>query len=560
MMSRIYLTACLISSCGTAALAQNLRYEVEEGQMFGTYVSNSVSGYSGDGYVTGFDGSSGVEDYFQLQVDVPDGLYEMWVGYRSPYGQKGYTYEVDGVLGDGTFSQSTTFAEDRAGVFSLQGGLNTLGIHQNWGWYDVDYFEFRPYQPTPLLPVSAQLTNPLADLPTRQLMGYLVSQYGQKTLSGQHHEQGHNLSFPVQSYLEKSGGIVPAVRSSDFIDYSPSRIQYGANPRNETEESIQWAQQSGGVVSMMWHWNAPTDLINQPDKEWWRGFYSDATTFDLPGALANPGSSDYQLLLRDIDAIATELQKFEDAGVPVVWHPLHEAQGGWFWWGAHGPDAFKSLWNLVYDRLTHDHGLDNLIWEYALPAGSAGGFSTDWYPGDDRVDMVGLDIYTDSTSNMSGEWNEALDLFNGSKMIALSESGTLPDPDTMNDFGVAWSYFSPWKGSFVDAMAPAELQATLNHEDVVTLDELPTLPWKQDSLPGDFNFDGAVDAADYSVWRDGLGEVYRQDDYLTWRDNYGATASEPATSSIPEPTASTLLGLALTGLADFLKNRRRYSR
>ena len=55
-----------------------------------------------------------------------------------------------------------------------------------------------------------------------------------------------------------------------------------------------------------------------------------------PSALADPAGEDYALLLRDIDAIAVELQKFEDAGVPVIWRPLHEAQGGWFWWGAQG--------------------------------------------------------------------------------------------------------------------------------------------------------------------------------------------------------------------------------
>ena len=215
------------------------------------------------------------------------------------------------------------FTEDRAGLFSLSAGVNTLGIYEGWGYYDVDYLEFRPYTPPALSPISPTLNNPLADANTRVLMNYLASQYGSKTLSGQHHEQSKNLSFPVQSYLNKSGGIVPAVRSSDFINYSPTRVQFGDTPDDESEQSIAWAQQTGGVVSMMWHWNAPGDLINEPGKEWWRGFYEYATTFDLPGALANPGGADYAKILNDIDAVAEELQKYEDAGVPVIWHPLH---------------------------------------------------------------------------------------------------------------------------------------------------------------------------------------------------------------------------------------------
>ena len=119
----------------------------------------------------------------------------------------------------------------------------------------------------------------------------------------------------------------------------------------------------------------------------------DATTFNLPAALDNPDGSDYQLLLRDIDAIAVQLQKYEDAGVPVIWRPLHEAaRASWFWWGAHGPENFKELWHVMHDRLTNHHGLHNLIWEFTSIG--VNGDEDDWYPGDDEVDIVGLDIYT----------------------------------------------------------------------------------------------------------------------------------------------------------------------
>lgn len=542
-MKSLYSLALLFVAA--TSYSQNLRFEAEDATLFNVDVSNFGSGYSGTGYVTNFNNQDTVEDHFELDINVPEGLYEMWVGYRSPFGFKGYDYEINGVSGNGGFDQSSVFTEDFTGLFELNQDTTKVKISEGWGFYDVDYIEFRAHQPVELLPVPAKLNNLNADLPARQLMSFLTSQYGSKTLSAQHHEQSKNLSFPVQSYLNKSGGLTPAIRSSDFIEYSPSRVQFGSTPNNETEQSIQWAQQTGGVVSMMWHWNAPTDLINQPDKEWWRGFYNYATTFDLPTALANPGSSDHQLLLRDIDAIAGELQKFEDAGVPVIWHPLHEAAGGWFWWGAHGPEAFKELWQLTHDRMTNVHGLDNLIWEYAIAAASGDGFDEDWYPGDEYVDMVGLDVYTDATSSMSGEWAEALALFNGKKIIALSESGTLPDPDQMDQFGIDWSYFAPWKGSFVDALSAADLQATLGHEDVITLDELPTFSWSHVGAQGDFNRDGIVDAADYTVWRDGLGEVYTMEDYAIWRDNYGTSGTGSSSNAVPEPSTFWISALAI---------------
>ncbi len=63
-------------------------------------------------------------------------------------------------------------------------------------------------------------------------------------------------------------------------------------------------------------------------------------------------------------------------------------------------------------------------------------------------------------------------------------------------------------------------------------------------LAGDFNNDGIVDAADYTVWRDGLGTTYTQADYDVWVNNYGQVASLShlvESSSVPEPSAAFLL-------------------
>ena len=122
-----------------------------------------------------------------------------------------------------------------------------------------------------------------------------------------------------------------------------------------------------------------SDLINNDTVKWWSGFYTYATTFNLTAAL-NPSSANYQLLLRDIDAIAVQLLRLQAANIPVLWRPLHEAEGGWFWWGAFGPENAKTLYRLVYKRLTETHKLRNLIWVW-------NSVSPAWYPGDDVVDI-----------------------------------------------------------------------------------------------------------------------------------------------------------------------------
>jgi hypothetical protein len=77
--------------------------------------------------------------------------------------------------------------------------------------------------------------------------------------------------------------------------------------------------------------------------------------------------------------------------------------------------------------------------------------------------------------------------------------------------------------------------------------------------PGDYNRDATVDAADYVVWRKGLGTTYTQADYDVWRANFGRAPSagwsigsgaalpsaEPLPIAVPEPAAWVML---LTGM------------
>ncbi len=71
-----------------------------------------------------------------------------------------------------------------------------------------------------------------------------------------------------------------------------------------------------------------------------------------------------------------------------------------------------------------------------------------------------------------------------------------------------------------------------------------------DGLSGDFNNDGNVDAADYTVWRDGLGISYTQSDYNIWQSNFGEISSSSTSSSIaltiPEPATAALFFLVLS--------------
>jgi mannan endo-1,4-beta-mannosidase len=242
----------------------------------------------------------------------------------------------------------------------------------------------------------------------------------------------------------------------------------------------------------------------------------------------------------------------------------------------------------MYDRLTEHHGLHNLIWEFTSSAADAN--HLEWYPGDEVVDMVGLDVYTDPAASMNGQWHDVLAHYNGRKMIALSETGTLSNPAALDTWGIDWSYFAPWTWDFIrdqyitqrgytEAQLQSLLQDLLNDGDIIALGELPLLPWSNAApIAGDYNRDGAVDAADYVVWRNRLGQSgsgltadgdfsgqVDGGDYNIWRTNFGQTAGSSSLTdtpdspaNVPEPASVVLLAeIVLVSLLRGDYSRRR---
>lgn len=446
-------------STDATATAGGLHLEAEDAQLTGADIQTKRAGYSGKGYVAGF-----TKDGDNIKWTLPvakAGIYEARVRYSSTNGDKGTELVVNGAKTTATLPKTgDVFATTSLGKVELKAGDNSIAINKGWGYYDIDALDFiAAGDVAAIAKPPATLTDAKATPAARALMKYLVGQYGDKTLSGQYEKADND-------YLAQKVGVTPAVFGGDLMDYSPSRVERGTKPEGTSESYIKRAQ-NGQIVTLSWHWNAPSHLIdkNYKDKDgkevqalWWSGFYTRATTFDLQGALDNPDGEDYKLLMRDIDAIAVQLKKFDDAGVPVLWRPLHEAEGGWFWWGAKGPQPLKKLWRIMYNRLTVQHDLHNLIWVYTTEG------KDDWYPGDDVVDMVGADSYPKDVSDpLTSTWETLNREHGGKKLIALCEFGPVPDIAKMRDFGVRWSYFASWSGNVGPTKLPLEKVKELYH-------------------------------------------------------------------------------------------------
>ncbi|MDT0320092.1 glycosyl hydrolase [Streptomyces millisiae] len=462
--------------------AQAATYEAEDGTLRGVNVASTAAGYSGTGYVEGFDVA---EDEVEITIpDSPGGLHELTVVYRAPYGQKNAVLLLNGGgHGEITLAATDAFTPLPAGRVLLEPGDNTVTVRSGWGWYEIDAITVSPVPPRPPHQVDDVPVDPQATPEARSLLSYLASQYGETILSGQQ-------SLDDIAWLEQNVGRAPAIAGLDLMDYSPSRVERGTTSQ-EVENAVSWDAR-GGITTFSWHWNAPTGLIDEPGREWWRGFYTDATTFDVAAALADPSSEEYALLLRDIDAIAVQLERLQDAGVPVLWRPLHEAEGGWFWWGAKGPEPAKELYRLMYDRLTNTHGLHNLVWIWNSvdPA---------WYPGDDVVDIVSADSYPPAGDHgpVSATYERLVDLVDDTKIVAMTENSGIPDPDLLEAYQADWSWFLTWSGDFIrDGVVNSRehLARVFGHERVITLDEL-----------GDFRRQGGCLADHRVVQRWGTG-------------------------------------------------------
>lgn len=436
----------LALACAQAPSTGGFVLQAEDAKIHGARIASDRPGSSGAGYVTGFEAD---EAKLVWEVQKPAGLYRVQVRYATPGGSKGYGLSVSGSRIQGFLEDAgNDWATDRLGLVELQEGSNTLVLERGWGYFDIDYVELTPSQAMPepakpplVLSVGKPTTEALA------LMRRLIDAYGNQTLSGQYGEA------EVQ-WLNEQMGLAPAILGGDLMDYSPSRVEFGADPKGESERLIAAAKR-GMIITVSWHWNAPSGLINtktdDEDLSWYKGFYANATTFDVAAAMADPESPEFKLLVRDIDAIAVELKKFHDANVPVLWRPLHEAEGKWFWWGAKGPEPFLELYKLMHQRLTQHHKLNNLIWVHnsADPA---------WYPGDEWVDIVSIDRYPDDRSDpLSGDWEDLAARFDGKKLLAVAEFPGPMDVDRAHRFGARWAYFVSWTGSLGPEGSPRDL-------------------------------------------------------------------------------------------------------
>lgn len=271
-----------------------------------------------------------------------------------------------------------------------------------------------------------------------QLIKCLKAIEDQKTISGTMACVNWNLN--EAKWVYQHTGKWPALNGFDYIHH-PFSSKGGWIDYTDISEITSWDSE-GGVVTIMWHWNVPANKTGEYAFYW--GTESDKTQFDVR-KIFQPTSSEYKQMIKDIDQIAGYLKLLKDAKIPVLWRPLHEAGGMWFWWGR-DPDACNELWRVMYRRF-QDAGLDNLIWVWTQASAWGKPYSDGyrWYPGDEYVDIVSIDVYNNnSANNIYTSCFQFLQDTSPSKFVALTEFGNVPNISKQWNAGAKWLYFMPW--------------------------------------------------------------------------------------------------------------------
>lgn len=260
-------------------------------------------------------------------------------------------------------------------------------------------------------------------------------------------------------------GDYPAVMGFDLggIEIDDAK-NLDSVPFTRIREELLAHVKRGGIVTISWHPRNP---------------YTGGTAWDNQDSIVVqsilPGGIQHRKFLLWMKNIRNFLLTLRDGNghlVPIIFRPWHENNGSWFWWGAKQCTAkeYHALWCMLQDYLISE-GLDNLVWSYSpnLDGNCTEQQFLERYPGDERVDIIGLDAYQwgteeDYIRQMNGDLAMLTQYATKSgKLLALTECGmkNLPDPTwwtrilkpQMDKYPL--SYFLVWRNAKHEFFGPS---------------------------------------------------------------------------------------------------------
>lgn len=298
---------------------------------------------------------------------------------------------------------------------------------------------------------------------TRALFKNLKKLSKKHTLFGHQHatEYGRGWSNESgRSDVKSVTGSHPAVIGVDFSGFSGRSPEAIAESKEDLRKNVVDTYNRGGVTTIAWHFSNP---VSRGGFYWVDSLSLPAVKYIIPGGEAHEKFKD---ILKGIGEWAHSIKGPDGELVPVIFRPYHEFDGGWFWWGAAHctPEEFKSLWRFTVSYLKDSLDVHNFL--YAFSPDNK--FLTEEkflerYPGDEWVDMVGMDNYGDMGRNGRYSLDTAAMKLRivsdyarkAGKLAAFTETGleSIPNPTwwtesllkVMEQGGVRLAYVLVWR-------------------------------------------------------------------------------------------------------------------
>ena len=538
----------IIIGLGLAVAVFATKYEGESATVSeGAKIVNS-GGDSGTGYADMQEGNISFEGVTAETA----GKYQVTIHYKAPEFKANYIAVNGSTSGTVDFEEASTW-KDVSTIVTLKAGTNTIALQKFWGWISVDYIDVEPYESAPFK-LSAKPVTPNATESAVKLYSFLRENFGKKTISGimTGDMQGYTMGADFKThddvkYIYTRTQKYPVIVGLDFLFATGPKANESWN-KEYTDKAISIAKglwKAGGIPAFTWHWKDPLDkedafYIQGADNG--QGY----TTFDFatgfkPGTTEwNTESAAYKGIVADIDHIADYFLELQKEGVAGIFRPLHEAGGKWFWWSINSGDQFAALYRLVYDRMVKVKGVKNMIWVFNPEESTV----TSWDPGSEYYDVLSIDIYNSANDHSSNA--SAFDKFksasNGTKILALSENGPIPDVNNMHADEAVWSWWMPWystwSGTWPGQTKDAVWKSNMEDERIISLEDMPG--W--DKYTANISPDTTVTPPDTTVTPPDT-TVTQPDTTVTSPDT---TVTPPDSGKTHLATAPRLLGTATT--------------
>ncbi len=185
--------------------------------------------------------------------------------------------------------------------------------------------------------------------------------------------------------IDETAGFSPAIYGWDLGDIELGKKQnLDSVSFDLIRNEIIKIHQKGGINTISWHINHPETKGNSWD------------TTAVVSSILKEGKKRklYEKWISNLAAFFKSLKTENNESIPVIFRPFHEMNGSWFWWGAQHctTEEYKALYRQTF-QLLKENGVHNLLYAYSPNALNAPEEYEKFYPGDEYVDILGIDIY-----------------------------------------------------------------------------------------------------------------------------------------------------------------------